>query len=193
MPASPTRRWPVALAVVSAAALALSACGGADDTGGGSSTSAAGAAADVAPVSNGVAQVTITATQKDGTDTCTVDHASAAAGPVTFTVANTDATGITEIELLSDARILGEKENLAPGLAPVTFTATLTGGTYQVYCPGADPETQPFTVTGQAATATGGTSTILADGVKGYGDYVAATIADMQTAVAGLQDGRGLR
>ncbi|MEO7058721.1 MAG: iron uptake system protein EfeO [Lapillicoccus sp.] len=189
MSASPTRRWPLVVAVASAASLALTACGGTDAEGGSPSTSTStSSGAAVAPVSNGAAQVRITATQKDGRDTCALDHVSAASGPVTFTVSNRDATGITEVELLSDARILGEKENLAPGLAAVTFTATLSGGTYQVYCPGADPETQPFTVTGQASsTPTGSTQAILAEGVVGYAAYVTGVITDMQAAVAELR------
>lgn len=188
MSVSPTRRWPLAVAIASAASLALTACGGTDTGGSAVTAGDAGAVSAVAPVSNGAAQVKIIATQKDGQDTCTLDHTSAAAGPVTFTVSNTDATGITEIELLSEARILGEKENLAPGLAAVTFTATLSGGTYQVYCPGADPETMPFTVTGQAtSTPTGSTQAVLAEGVKGYAGYVKGVVTDMQVAVAELK------
>ena len=61
---------------------------------------------------------------------------------MTFTVVNTSAPGITEMELLRDQRILGEKENLAPGLDPVSFTVTLDGGSYQLYCPGAAPNTK---------------------------------------------------
>ncbi len=188
-----TRRRALAVASAAALGLLLTACGsgeGGASGAGSDSATATGAAsvAPVAPVSNGAAQVRITATQRDGGDSCALDHTSAAAGPVTFTVANTDATGISEVELLSDSRILGEKENLAPGLTPVTFTVSLTGGTYQVYCPGATTETQPFTVTGQAAAApTGSTQTILADGVKGYAAYVATTVADMQVAVAALK------
>lgn len=188
MPVNPTRRWLFVVASASVVCLALTACGGNGADAGGDTAVTAGTSAAVAPVSNGAAQVRVTATQKNGKDTCLLDHASAATGPVTFTVSNTDSTGITEIELLSDARILGEKENLAPGLAPVTFTATLSGGTYQIYCPGADPETQPFTVTGRAAaTPTGSTQVVLADGVTGYAAYVRGVITDMQGAVAQLR------
>jgi len=184
----PTRR-PLAVASAAALGLLLTACGsGGDSTGAGASAAPAAGSAAVAPVSDGAARVAITATQRDGADTCELDHASAAAGPVTFTVSNADATSISEIELLTDSRILGEKENLAPGLAPVSFTVSLTGGTYQVYCPGAATETQPFTVTGRAAASpTGSTQTILADGVKGYAAYVSTTIADMQGTVAALR------
>jgi iron uptake system component EfeO len=132
--------------------------------------------------------VTVTLTRVSGGEACLLDHARAVAGPVTFTVTNKDAASITEVELLSDQRILGEKENLAPGLAPVTFTVTLGGGIYQFYCPGAATENQTFTVTGTAAASpTGDAAALLAAGTKQYGDYAAQMLSDMQTAVGNLK------
>jgi iron uptake system component EfeO len=140
-----------------------------------------------APMSNGASQVNIILTGDNG-GACVIDHPTAQAGPVTFAVTNKTATAITEIELQSNNRILGEKENLAPGLPTVTFTVTLGGGTYQIYCPGAAQETQTFTVTGQAAAApSGGAATILVDGTKGYARYVDEVVAGMVTAVARLK------
>ncbi len=140
-----------------------------------------------APVKNGVSQVKIILTGDNG-GTCTLDHASAATGPITFAVTNKTATGITEVELQSDNRILGEKENLAPGLPTVSFTQTLGGGTYQIYCPGAHQEMQDFTVTGTAAPApTGSTADILALGTKGYAKYVIGVVDAMTTAVSRLR------
>ena len=51
-------------------------------------------------------------------------------------ITNVDALGVTEVELVSDQRIVGERENLAPGFDS-TFSARLDGGTYEVFCPGA--------------------------------------------------------
>lgn len=167
-----------------AIAVTLAAC---ESSSSGSSAegASAGATSAAATVSGGAAQVKVTLTGADG---CRPDHTSAPAGPVTFTVTNKDATAITEIELQSDQRILGEKENLAPGLAPVKFTVTLSGGKYQLYCPGAEKETVPFTVTGKAAAAaSGSTATILAQGTKGYATFVNQNAADMVTGVAKLQ------
>lgn len=167
---------------------ALAACGSGSSTAGGSSatnsSATSGGAATGAPVKNGAAQVSITL--KD--NNCVVDHPTAAAGPITFTVKNESAPGISEVELLSQERILGEKENLAPGLAATSFTLTLTGGQYQIYCPGATTENSTFTVTGTAAS-TGASSTqqLLADGTKGYRTYVANTLADMVVAVGNLK------
>ena len=72
--------------------------------------------------------VKVTMANDAGKDGCALDTTSVPAGPVTFTVANTNAPGISEVELLRDQRIIGEKENLAPGLDPVSFTVTLDGG-----------------------------------------------------------------
>jgi iron uptake system component EfeO len=144
-------------------------------------------AASAAPVKNGVSEVNITMTSAaDGT--CEVDHNSAKAGPVTFNVVNKTATAITELELLSNNRILGEKENLAPGLPAVKFTLTLDGGKYKIYCPGAKRELIDFTVTGKsAAQPQGSTATILAQGTKDYATYVNGVVDAMVVAVNRLK------
>lgn len=185
----PAIRHVASSGAVVALAVALAACGSSSTGGGPAETpggmSAGSATGAAAPVTGGAAQVKVTLTGAGG---CEVDHASAAAGPVTFTVTNKDATAITEIELQSDQRILGEKENLAPGLAPVKFTVTLSGGKYQLYCPGAEQENVGFVVTGKAAAAgNGSTSTLLAQGTKGYARFVNQNAADMVTAVKTLQ------
>ncbi len=195
MPVSPTLRRPsvprparrlATTAVAGLTLLTLAACGSSGGDSGSDGASAT-AAADVAPVSNGAAQVKVTLTQAGGGDACQLDHTKAAAGPVTFTVTNKDAASITEVELISDQRILGEKENLAPGLAAVSFTVTLGGGSYELYCPGASTDTQTFTVTGAAAaTPTGDAAALLADGTTQYAAYIAQTLSDMQTAVDNL-------
>jgi iron uptake system component EfeO len=167
-------------AVCAASALVLTACGS-----GAAPTAAAPSAAPSA--ATGPAAMTITLANSGGADTCTPDTTSVPAGPVTVTVKNESAAGITEVELLKDQRILGEKENLAPGLAPVSFTVTLDGGAHQIYCPGADQDHVDFTVTGQAAPApTGSVQSILAQGTKDYATYVNGQIDAMSAAVGEL-------
>ena len=135
-----------------------------------------------APVKNKASQVAITLTGDNG-GTCALDYSTAKAGPITFSVTNKTATAITEVELQSDNRILGEKENLAPGLPTVKFTLTLGGGDYQIYCPGASKEQISFKVTGKVAeAASGGISEMLATGTKGYAQYVDGTVDAMVTA-----------
>ncbi len=173
----------LALASGAGAQAASSAvAGAATATGASAATHAA-----TAPVSRGASQVHITLTGARG-GTCNLDHDTAKAGPITFTMTNRTATAITEIELQSHNRILGEKENLAPGLPAVSFTLTLGGGTYQVYCPGAARELQNFEVIGQAAAApTGSTATILAAGIRNYARYVDGVVDGMVTAVGRLK------
>jgi iron uptake system component EfeO len=161
--------WLATPVLIAAVAVAAAACGSSSNTSSGNSGSSA------APTSgaNGVTAVNVTMANDAGKDSCKVDNGSVPAGPVTFNVANKDAPGISEVELVKDQRILGEKENLAPGLDPVSFTVTLDGGKYQLYCPGAATEFLDFTVTGQAAAApTGSTQTILDQGTKEYAAYV---------------------
>jgi iron uptake system component EfeO len=183
-PTSNARRLVAAAGLVAATALALTACA----AGGGKAAPGPGgtAGASVAPVSAGASQVKVTMTGDNG-DTCAIDHTRAKAGPVTFTVENTSSTAITEFELLSAGRIIGEKENLAPGLGAVKLTLTLDGGSYHVYCPGADVETQKFTVTGASSDAGASTTSgLLKQGTDGYGTYVAGVLDDMVTAVDAL-------
>nr|WP_319515139.1 iron uptake system protein EfeO [uncultured Cohaesibacter sp.] len=135
-----------------------------------------------------VEQVAITLTNDNG-GACILDKSSVDAGPVTFSVTNKTATALTEVELLNGNRIIGEKENLAPGLPTVSFTVTLGGGNYEVYCPGAAEDKVAFTVTGEAtARPTGTISKILDEGTEGYAQYVDETIDAMVVAVSRLKD-----
>ncbi|WP_372510684.1 iron uptake system protein EfeO [Mycobacterium montefiorense] len=135
----------------------------------------------------GTNAVKVTMANSGGQDGCALDTTSVPAGPVTFTVVNTSAPGITEMELLRDQRIVGEKENLAPGLNPVSFTITLDGGSYQLYCPGASSEYQTLTVTGQAPPGpTGTVASILSQGTKDYATYIVNQIGQLGDGVKAL-------
>jgi iron uptake system component EfeO len=169
-------RWLAAPALVAVATVAATAC-----------THSNSATKPSSSQAGGVNTVSVTMANDSGKDVCKLDTNQVAAGPVTFKVANTSAAGITEMELLEDQRIVGEKENLAPGLDPVSFTVTLDGGAYQVYCPGAGSEYQNFTVTGQAPAApTGTVQTILSQGTKEYGAYVIDQINQLNDGVKNL-------
>ena len=91
----------------------------------------------------GTNAVKVTMANNGGKDGCALDTGSVPAGPVTFTVVNTSAPGITEMELLKDQRIVGEKENLAPGLDPVSFTVTWTAALISCTAPAPAPNTKP--------------------------------------------------
>lgn len=77
---------------------------------------------------------------------CVPDRSSVPAGPVTFHVTNEGGDRVSEIELTQNGRILGEKENLVPGLSG-EFSVSLEAGDYEIECPGADLPSSPFTVT----------------------------------------------
>ena len=185
-------RAAAATGLVAATALLLSACGSSSSTGAGASSAATSAAASSAQVSgsatastavsssaaasgsasagaNGTSTVSISITDAKG---CAATPDTVPAGVVTFNVKNLDATGITELELISEQRIVGERENLTPGFDS-TFTVKVDGGSYEIYCPGGATEKIPFTVTGKAAAAdTGDTATLLQQATVDYGTYV---------------------
>ncbi|HTS15080.1 MAG TPA: iron uptake system protein EfeO [Candidatus Sulfotelmatobacter sp.] len=164
------------LAVAVGAAVLVTGCaGGASPTRSGST----GAATPVA--------VAVTLTDAG----CVAEPASVVAGPVTFTVTNVSATAATEVELVKDGAILGEKEDLTPGLNG-TFSLALTAGSYQLSCPGAATSLTPFEVTpstaadSPAATAPAGPTSsapasALAAATAAYADYVRAQVAKLVT------------
>jgi iron uptake system component EfeO len=153
----------VGLTVVAAAA--LTGCGSSSGSG----------AATPAPASSSstsrAAQVTITAASG-----CQLSSTHLPAGPLTFNVSNTDATAVSEVELLTGERIVGEKENLPPGFSG-SFAVNVDAGTYTLYCPGAATEKTLVTVTGTAAPQAGGSTTaLLAAGSRDYATYVTAQV-----------------
>jgi iron uptake system component EfeO len=135
------RRVLACAATVITAGLLLTACGG--SKGDDSKDSAAANAKDAGAKSS---TVTITVSDKD----CAPSPATVPAGAVKFNVTNKDSAKVTEAELLDGGKMLGEKENLTPGLSG-DFSLTLTAGKYQVYCPGADTDKTAFNVTGSTA------------------------------------------
>jgi iron uptake system component EfeO len=139
----------------------LVGCGAADPESTGSrSTTAADRSTDDRSVS-----VTLTS------QGCKAEPAKVSAGPLTFEVVNSDAAAVSELELLLDDRILGEKEGLAPGFKS-SFSLDLGGGSYQLFCPGAITEYSDLVVTGKSANATSDTATLLQRGTVIYGKYV---------------------
>ncbi|MBD5656828.1 MAG: EfeM/EfeO family lipoprotein [Candidatus Eremiobacteraeota bacterium] len=110
---------------------------------------------------------------------CEASSTNLAGGPHTFTVTNKNATAVSEVELLDGERILGEKENLAPGFSG-SFSLQLSAGTYSLYCPGATKEKTPVTVTGGAVASTSGdTTSLVASGVSDYATYIRTQIASL--------------
>lgn len=171
-------RTPARLVVaLSASTLLLTACGNDSDADGKDSDKGSGKGAASSTVQ-------ITVNEADG---CTVEPDSAPAGAVTFKVTNVDAAGVTEVEVVSDQRIRGERENLAPGF-DTEFTAKLDGGKYEVYCPGASTERVPFSVTGEAAETSDDVKELLQQATVDYAQYVDTQVAALAEALPKMND-----
>jgi iron uptake system component EfeO len=150
----------------------------------GSSSSGAKPAATGSASSANARTVSVEITNDD----CKPGTSNYTSGPLTFAVKNTNATGVTEIELLSGERIVGEKENLAPGFSG-SFSLNLSAGEYTLYCPGASTDKSTIKVTGGAvSTAPTDTSALLAQGTKDYAQYVNTQVALMITNTQPLID-----
>jgi len=125
----------------------------------------------------------VTITSADG---CKLDRSEFDAGPITFKITNKDATAVSEVELLSGQRIVGEKENLPPGI-PGEFAVKVSAGTYTVYCPGAKTEKQPITVTGAAdSTTDASTAALLKTATDNYAGYVTTQVGYLLDSVTKL-------
>jgi iron uptake system component EfeO len=75
-------------------------------------------------------------------------------GSVTFKVSNVGADNVSEFEVLQGSKIVGEVENIAPGLQR-SFTMKLKAGSYVTYCPGGDTrEKGELTVAAAKSTTT---------------------------------------
>jgi iron uptake system component EfeO len=137
------------------------------------------------PVAAGATAVTVEITEAG----CAPQPATVPAGPVTFRITNKDAGAVTEAELKSGETILGEKENLTPGLSG-QFTLNLKAGSYALVCPNAKQESWDFTVTGAAPTASRdpGLSAALDQAVAGYRDFVIAEVAKLVPATRQFTD-----
>jgi iron uptake system component EfeO len=166
-----------AIAAVTAGALlatvALTGCG---------SSSGADRPSGRAGVPGDAHAATVTVTAAKG---CVPDRTEFAAGGITFTVVNKDATAVSEVEVLDGGRIIGEKENLPPGFSG-TFSITVPAGSYTLYCPGAAPERTPLTVRGAAATGDSSVAALLKTGTTGYAAYVTDQAGELQAAVQKL-------
>jgi len=164
------RRAPFAFSAIAIITAACAACGGSSSSGS----------------SAGKQTVNVTISPKG----CTADPKTIPAGPTTFKLVNKDADAITEAELMSGDTILGEKENLTPGLTG-SFSLNVKPGKYQLYCPGAKggPEKVDFVVTAAAsgtaaATLAPAVVTQLNSAASQYADYVRAQVGELVTNTA---------
>jgi iron uptake system component EfeO len=162
----PEHRFPAAAGL--AAALTLAACGSAD----GGSGAGSGKAAEIA----------VTATDS----ACRVPTDELAAGTHTFRVTNTGSK-VTEFYVYATGdRIVGEVENIAPGVAR-TLLVELPSGTYEATCkPGmiGNGIRSKLTVSGAGATTAAGDDQRLTEAVTGYTQYVRDQVGALQQQTA---------
>jgi iron uptake system component EfeO len=120
---------------------------------------------------------------------CDPVHLELTAGPKTFEVKNDGADAVTEMEIVQDNRILGEVENLAPGLSG-SFSITLQPGTYESLCPNGDrAERGEIVVTGSAAsTTTAPPGSDATKAVNNYRGFVEAEAAQLVTDTTAFVD-----
>lgn len=145
----------VASSLVIAAALLLAACGSDSDSSGGSGGA-------------NTKQVAIKLTDAG----CEPAQMKLDAGRVEFKVTNGGTGRVSEFEVLSGSRILGEKENLVAGLSG-SFTVNLKPGQYALSCPGGKTAaTGVLTVGGSAAAAASSDDPLLKSATASYASYV---------------------
>ena len=165
-----TRRMPLALLAGAAALATLTACDSNGDT--------------AAPGAGGPIKV-------EATDSaCTVSTNTAAAGNLTFEITN-KGSKVTEFYLYAEGdRIMGEVENIAPGLNRRLIVEVADAGKYQATCkPGmaGNGIRSDFAVTGGAAKA-GDVDAQKAAATKSYADYVANNTAALEEETAKFVD-----
>lgn len=124
------------LAFIVAMGLLLAACAGSSIT----------PTASLASPGGGTLSIIVALTN----DGCAPDRSSIPAGSVTFNVTNQGGDSVDEVELMLDDRIVGEREDLTPGLSG-TFTVQLEPGSYVLACPGAGNPHSPLQVVADGA------------------------------------------
>jgi iron uptake system component EfeO len=106
------------------------------------------------------------------------------AGPNTFKVSNSGSGDVSEFEILSGDRIIGEVENVAPGLRK-EFSLTLKAGNYTTYCPGGSRDKGKLVVKGTADTKLTAAGKAAVDQ---YRAYLQAQTAELVTATKAFTD-----
>jgi iron uptake system component EfeO len=157
----------------------LASCGGGDRP---AASGTQSAASGTKPAAAGPKTVEIQLTDAG----CSPATIKLDAGRTTFKVTNGGTGRVSEAEVLSGARILGEKENLVAGLSG-SFTLDLQPGQYSLSCPGGTTAaTGIVTVGGDAAASSD--DPLLAGAVTGYQRYVTTQAKELVKRVQAFVD-----
>jgi iron uptake system component EfeO len=180
----PTRRRPAVagLSVLAVLSLgALSACGsatGSGASGAGGASGGSGQSTASGPAGGAAGRIAVTATDTE----CTLSTTTAPAGTLTFAVTN-QGSKVNEFYVYAAGdRILGEVENITPGLSRELKLEVTEPGPLTTACkPGmvGDGIRAAFTVTGTAAP--GKTDAKVAAAIAAYQSYVGQQADDLVT------------
>ncbi|HEX3947118.1 MAG TPA: imelysin family protein, partial [Acidimicrobiales bacterium] len=118
---------------------------------------------------------------------CVPKPAKVPTGQINFNVKNKNAGSVSEAELRTSdlSHILGEQENLTPGLSG-GFALVVQPGKYVVNCPGASQQHATFTVTGKSKAKSWKGSSVLSSAVSQYASYVNQNMATLVTSTQAM-------
>jgi len=173
------RRSAVAVAVAALALAAVAACG----------TSRTGTApppsdppGELSAVLSHTVAVTVTAARG-----CHADRGTYAAGQLLVSITNQDAVGVSGVQLLNGAQIVGERDDVPAGFTG-SFAVTAPPGSYTLSCPGAAGGRVAIRIVGASMPAAGSSLQQLLDRAgSGYGHYVTTQAGQLVTAATALQ------
>ena len=112
---------------------------------------------------------------------CSPSQLAIRPGPTTFAVTNAGTKRVSEFEILNESRILGERENVVPGIGG-DFTLNLKPGRYTMNCPGgATAATGALVVAGSAPKVSRNRQ--LVEATAGYTSYVETQAKELQRRV----------
>jgi high-affinity iron transporter len=133
-----------------------------------------------APAGAAAKQLTVNVTLTP--QSCSPKPAKVATGQIQFNVKNKNAGAVSEAELRTSnlSHILGEQENLTPGLSG-GFALVVQPGKYVINCPGATRQHATFTVTGKSKAKSWKDSAALTSAVSGYASYINQNVATLVT------------
>ena len=110
---------------------------------------------------------------------CEPRQIAATVGPTTFKVTNDGSAAVTEFEVLDGDSILGEVENVIPGVER-EFSLTLEAGSFTTYCPNGEFERGKLEVA-DAPTGVAADTKARDAAVAGYLDYVKSQADELIT------------
>ncbi|HVH01002.1 MAG TPA: iron uptake transporter permease EfeU, partial [Miltoncostaeaceae bacterium] len=155
-PGPRARRGMVTAALAALAALVVGGCGGGGDDGGSAASP------------SGAKTVKVELTD----DGCSPQDLEVPAGPTTFEVTGGGSGKTTELEVFDGSRILGEVENVTPGLKR-SFSLALKAGDYTLSCTGGSQEpTGKLAVTGAGGSTAARAGAGSDQAVATYRDYL---------------------